>query len=91
MEAETQKHRRKWIPARQTWGIRIAILAALLVPALTLAAACGGGDGGGENSLISEGAAAPDFSLPAAGGERVSLSDFAAERNVLLYFSMGSG
>jgi cytochrome oxidase Cu insertion factor (SCO1/SenC/PrrC family) len=69
----------------------MSLVAALLVALLTLAAACGDGDGGGEDALISEGAVAPDFSLPAAGGETVSLSDFAAEKNVLLYFSMGSG
>lgn len=36
--------------------------------------------------MISEGQKAPDFSLPAAGGGRVSLSDFAGRKHVVLYF-----
>lgn len=35
--------------------------------------------------------AAPDFTLPNALGEEVSLSDFAGKQPVLLYFSMGPG
>ena len=74
--------------------MRAILLASLLLASITLAAACGGGDDAGRSeggALISEGSVAPDFRLPAAGGETVSLSDYGAEDNVLLYFSMGSG
>lgn len=49
--------------------------------------------GGGEDRTdvtLSEGQAAPDFSLPAAGGGMVSMSDFGG-KPILLYFSMGHG
>jgi len=75
----------------QAWGIRMGLPAALFVAALVLAVACGGGEDAGESPLISEGAVAPDFTLPAANGESVTLSDVVAEKSVLLYFSMGSG
>ena len=72
--------------------MRIGLLAVWLTAALTLVAACGGrSDGGGGGELISEGAVAPDFTLLAANGDAVTLSDYAGERNVLLYFSMGAG
>jgi hypothetical protein len=45
-------------------------------------------DGGGGPVAI--GATAPDFSLPAASGGEVSLSDYRGS-SVLLYFSMGPG
>lgn len=76
---------------RRKCPLRIVVPAALVLAALTLAAACGGGDDGGEGALIQEGAVAPDFRLPAANGEMVTLSEVIAERSVLLYFSMGSG
>ena len=34
---------------------------------------------------------APAFTLPSAGGAKVSLEDFAHRQPVLLYFSMGPG
>jgi peroxiredoxin len=34
---------------------------------------------------------APDFTLPAAGGGNVSLSDYRGEKNVLLFFNEGYG
>jgi hypothetical protein len=75
-----------------TWGIRVGVPAALLVVALAFVAGCGDGSSDeGEDRPISEGAVAPGFSLPAASGETLTLSDYAGERNVLLYFSMGSG
>lgn len=46
------------------------------------------GDGGG--GPVKVGATAPDFSLPAASGGEVSLSDYRGS-SVLLYFSMGPG
>ena len=77
---------------RRTRAVRMVVLPVLLLVALTLAAvACGGGDDEGEGALILEGAVAPDFTLPAVGGDMVSLSDYAGEKNVLLYFSMGYG
>lgn len=45
-------------------------------------------DGGG--GPIEVGATAPDFSLSAASGGEVSLSDYRGS-SVLLYFSMGPG
>ena len=38
---------------------------------------------------LSVGDRAPQFSLPAADGHTVSLSDFAGKQDVLLYFNMG--
>ena len=69
----------------------LSVVAALVIAALVVTAACGGSDDGAEPSLISEGAAAPDFTLPAANDEPVRLSDVITEKSVLLYFSMGSG
>lgn len=40
---------------------------------------------------VAEGTLAPEFTLPAANGGTVSLSDFVGKRHVLLFFSMGSG
>ena len=36
--------------------------------------------------MLQEGDMAPDFTLPASNGERVSLSDFRGKKNVVLYF-----
>jgi len=76
---------------RRRRPLRIVVSAALVLAALTLAAACGGGDDRGDSALIQEGAVAPNFRLPAANGEPVTLSDYEGKRSVLLYFSMGSG
>jgi len=76
---------------RRTRAVRMVVLPVLLLVALTLAAACGGGDDVREGPLIPEGSVAPDFTLPAVSGETVSLNDYAGEKNVLLYFSMGYG
>jgi hypothetical protein len=54
-----------------------------------LAVSCGGGRD--EGPRLAEGDAAPSFTLSSAAGMDVSLSDFARERPVLLYFSMGPG
>jgi hypothetical protein len=40
---------------------------------------------------LAEGDSAPSFVLPSASGGKVWLSDFAGEKPVLLYFSMGPG
>jgi cytochrome oxidase Cu insertion factor (SCO1/SenC/PrrC family) len=61
---------------------------ALLV-ALVLVSSCGGGSEGG--SSLAEGDRAPAFTLPSAAGDKVALSDFAGEKPVLMYFSMGPG
>ncbi len=71
--------------------MRIGLLAVLLATALTLGVACGGGDNAGDARLTSEGAVAPDFILPDANGGAVTLHDVIAEKDALLYFSMGSG
>lgn len=60
---------------------------ALLAPLILVAIACQPE----EPLSLREGKKAPDFSLPSAAGDRVSLSDFRGERAVLLYFSMGPG
>lgn len=44
--------------------------------------------GGGTDLAVGD--VAPDFSLPAVGGQTLALSDFEG-RNLLLYFSMGHG
>jgi peroxiredoxin Q/BCP len=36
--------------------------------------------------MLKEGDKAPDFTLPATGGNTVSLSDFRGQKNVVLYF-----
>jgi len=36
--------------------------------------------------MLEEGDKAPDFTLPATGGNTISLSDFRGEKNVVLYF-----
>ena len=36
--------------------------------------------------MLTEGQKAPEFSLPAGGGQTVSLSDFRGKQNVVLYF-----
>ena len=69
---------------------RTTLLTACLIGVLTVAAACAGGDRAA-GSLISEGGVAPEFALPAADGENVTLSEYAGDKSVLLYFSMGSG
>lgn len=75
---------------QRTWALR-TVFSAVPLLALTLVVGCGGGDDGDDRALIEEGAVAPDFSLPAANGKAATLNDYAGERNVLLYFSMGSG
>jgi len=45
---------------------------------------------GGTQEALSEGDRAPSFRLPAAGGDFVSLSDYAG-KDVLLYFNMAYG
>ncbi len=71
--------------------MRIGFLAALLTTALTLTVACGGGNNGAESTLVSESSVAPHFTLHGASGDVTTLSDYAGEKNVLLYFSMGYG
>ena len=48
-------------------------------------AACGGG------SFLAEGERAPDFNLPTAQGDQVSLADYQGDTAVLLYFHMALG
>lgn len=83
--------RRLQLPSWHTKGLLVLLPAAVLAPLLVLAASCGGADGGESGAFIAEGAVAPDFTLSAANGESVRLSDYVGEANVLLYFSMGSG
>ena len=68
--------------------------AALLVAAsisLLYAACDSAADRGADGSFLSEGDRAPDFTLPSAGGEQVSLADLTDDKPALLYFSMGPG
>lgn len=46
---------------------------------------------GGTATELSVGDAAPDFTLPSATGEQVSLSSFEGSKPVLLYFHMAEG
>ncbi len=41
--------------------------------------------------MVGDGQKAPDFTLDAADGNRVSLADYTGKKNVLLYFSMAYG
>lgn len=63
-----------------------AFLAAALA---LLLAACSGAAPQSEAGAIAVGQPAPDFSLPSATGETVSLSQY--ESSVLLYFHMAGG
>jgi hypothetical protein len=69
-------------------------LAFTLAAAILLAPSCDGrGSGAGieDDAPLSEGDAAPVFSLPSVSGGNVELSDFVGKKPVLLYFSMGPG
>jgi cytochrome oxidase Cu insertion factor (SCO1/SenC/PrrC family) len=69
---------------------RLALL--LAASMLLFAAACdGAAPREGDESFLSEGDRAPDFTLPSASGEQVALTDFTNHKPVLLYFSMGPG
>ena len=49
------------------------------------------GCNGGRQETLSVGDPAPKFTLPAATGQEVSLSDYLGKSNVLLYFHMAYG
>ena len=75
--------------------IGFPLLGGLILVAATLALwqQSRGGDAPQERSQavsLAVGDRAPEISLPAAGGENVSLADFSG-KTVLLYFSMGYG
>lgn len=61
----------------------------LLSVLFLVASSCEGS--GTEADALAEGDPAPGFTLPSVAGENVELSDFAGEKPVLLYFSMGPG
>ncbi len=46
---------------------------------------------GSRAGVVKEGAPAPDFRLPTATGETVSLSDYVGKQPVLLFFHMAAG
>ncbi len=46
---------------------------------------------GQDAGSLKEGARAPDFRLPTATGETVSLSDYVGKQPVLLFFHMAAG
>lgn len=72
--------------------MRARIAVAFVMSTLVLLAACAPTDEpGADGSFLAEGDRAPDFTLPSAAGEDVSLDEFANQRPVLLYFSMGPG
>lgn len=65
--------------------------AGVLLLLATVAAACGGSEEGpAEAPALQSGDRAPDFTLPAADGEPVSLAGLRGQR-FLMYFSMGPG
>jgi cytochrome oxidase Cu insertion factor (SCO1/SenC/PrrC family) len=72
--------------------MRARIAVAFVMSTLVLLAACAPTDEPvADGSFLAEGDRAPDFTLPSAAGEDVSLDEFANQRPVLLYFSMGPG
>lgn len=73
----------KVIPASRFKRGSLIVFMALAVVLLT---ACGASDSG-----LEVGDRAPDFSLLAADGGTVSLSDYRGEQPVLLYFHMALG
>jgi cytochrome oxidase Cu insertion factor (SCO1/SenC/PrrC family) len=64
---------------------RIFLIISMALVAI-LITACGSPESG-----LEEGDRAPDFSLQAADGDTVSLSDYRGEQPVLLYFHMALG
>lgn len=84
--------RRMYLPGLRTW---IALAAALLLSAVL--AACGGDDSDERNdhfgkSELDRNQQAPDFTLPTATGETVSLSDYTSQgQPVMLFFHMAAG
>jgi cytochrome oxidase Cu insertion factor (SCO1/SenC/PrrC family) len=68
-------------------GLGLALLAAFGVVAVFVGLTQFNGPGEGAQ----EGEAAPSFDLPSTTGERVSLSDYRGESNVLLYFYEHAG
>jgi hypothetical protein len=72
--------------------MRARIAVAFVMSTLALLASCAPTDEpGADGSFLAEGDRAPDFTLPSAAGDDVSLDDFANQKSVLLYFSMGPG
>ncbi len=74
---------RKVIPASSIRRVFLIISMALVAILIT---ACGTPESG-----LEAGDRAPDFSLTAADGDTVSLSDYRGEQPVLLYFHMALG
>lgn len=74
---------RKVITASSLKRIFLIVSMALVAILIT---ACGTPESG-----LEEGDSAPDFSLQAADGDTVSLSDYRGEQPVLLYFHMALG
>lgn len=70
-------------------------LVGLTIGIVLLAAACAQQqeDASTANQVrsVQEGSKAPQFVLPSAAGEKMSLSEFRGRKPVLLYFSMGPG
>ncbi len=64
---------------------RVFLIVSMVLVAI-LITACGTPESG-----LEVGDRAPDFSLQAADGDTVSLSDYRGERPVLLYFHMALG
>lgn len=69
---------------------RVLLLATVILAVVLTACEQGNPAGEGAGGPIKVGEPAPDFSLPAAGGGKVSLADYRGS-SVLLYFSMGPG
>lgn len=65
-------------------------LAVLMLAMVLVGCERGRPAGDGAGGPIKVGDAAPNFSLPAADGGKVSLADYRGS-SVLLYFSMGPG
>ena len=83
MPNQHSSHQARAPRARALFIFALALLAAAFVSACNRG---GAQQGGGDAPQVAEGAAAPDFTLPADDGRPVKLSDYRGKQPVVLYF-----
>jgi len=72
------------------WVLGVAVIAIFVVAAAVLVGLSRSSSSSAGGGQVLNGPA-PDFTLPAAGGGNISLSDYRGEKNVLLFFNEGYG